>query len=1152
MERKGPYRIQSTSNLIGRSASPWGSVAETSAARFHEVEFTRSTRYAPQPPQAADFARASGIPPTDLNSSFPGSNGSRSFSFGPSPPTQDSRTQKIPSSGQTFAPFAGSEPHVSNISSNPFASPFWKLSSESNPMQSLSPTGRGPSGIADSPLGIDRQHKHNDSQSPASHSNLSNSTFDSPVQVHDLRGRRARVGVNGVRLSNMMLDEFPDQLITMSVIEELDLSNNKIRNLPHTITNLTRLRILDLSVNTLPGVSSLQQLYSLVAINLSRNRLSQLPGGMSNLTRLEELDVRENHISSLEPALSEMPSSLRLLDMKGNHISSIPESISKLVLLQELYFSDNQVTSIPEGLSHLNKLMIFDIGSNRISSIPVHVASISSLVQVTFDNNQISHIPREIGSMRNLSKLSVLNNPLEKLIAELSKQGTFSLLRYLRSSSEGLHGEDSAEAIRGRIFDQEKMISEMRHKYQSDLNSLQDRLKLSEFEKHSEITKNATLSARIAELESLLSGFDTQAVAQLKSANQELLHDKEKLQIELVEKERQYNEASARKNDLLTEAIKKIEDLVKRLQETEEENRLLVAEKNGFISHLETQLALAREGSEKSKLEMIFKGVRESSLQLRTCLNRIQGIGQQMNAIVFRMEFNDQSATLAYRAIQPPSGNVTLVCVELFCPMLSWDENPRLYAKAISKLNTKLRAKMESLNGYEVFTVGHVNLVAFSRPIDAIRWGLSCHENAQSLRMSEVVEPHDKHKYVPEMLEYQAIHFKISAHEGKPEVLHNIVANRFDYLGPDVQLVFTMASVCHPGQFLVTQGTLTSLTPSESDGIFEAYAMQTCHFPGIDVEIHPVCVHSFGQQFEPFPDIEPQNCFPSAAQQIIITLRSAQEEYTTLLRAVEQLEVDLANLLLAGLDSGSLQLQYEEKVAALVSRQQDLTQKFAAIITHQQDLRKILATIEMDRLQPIMSERDNLAERLSNMQSFVATISQATEPITSTAQPFLDRHESELTDESLSLDGSISSGVESDASKQSKDEAPRKLSIPNVEPISQLVQKVKGGRFRNLDEANSFLRSLVDQLPNKDSLLLDSASSLLSPTSARDRKSITSRSTPSSTSTSTSTTASASTSTTRRGRTTTTTPATTSSSSGVVQGRSSSKPPVPKMSGTTK
>lgn len=101
-------------------------------------------------------------------------------------------------------------------------------------------------------------------------------------------------------------------------IQKLLLNANELTTVDTTLMSLTGLRYLELSDNKLAelpeGINAWQQLQ---VLHLSGNRLTELPQSMASLKKLYHLNLSYNLLRSLPPVLDRM-SGLRELNLIGN------------------------------------------------------------------------------------------------------------------------------------------------------------------------------------------------------------------------------------------------------------------------------------------------------------------------------------------------------------------------------------------------------------------------------------------------------------------------------------------------------------------------------------------------------------------------------------------------------------------------------------------------------------------------------------------------------------------------------------------------------------------------------------------------------------------------------------------------------------------
>ncbi|MGK7886914.1 MAG: COR domain-containing protein [Crocosphaera sp.] len=204
--------------------------------------------------------------------------------------------------------------------------------------------------------------------------------------------------------------------------KELDLSGFELRELPSEIGNLTKLKSLILrkwdketrknvgnNLTSLPP--EIVQLTSLQQLDLSDNQLSSLPPEIVQLISLQQLDLSDNQLSSLPAEIGQL-TTLQQLNLSRNQLSSLPAEIGQLNSLQQLYLSYNRLSSLPAEIVQLNSLQQLDLSGNQLSSLPAEIVQLTSLQQLKLSGNQLSSLPAEIVQLKQLKQLDLRYNPV--------------------------------------------------------------------------------------------------------------------------------------------------------------------------------------------------------------------------------------------------------------------------------------------------------------------------------------------------------------------------------------------------------------------------------------------------------------------------------------------------------------------------------------------------------------------------------------------------------------------------------------------------------------------------------------------------------------------------------------------------------------------
>lgn len=162
--------------------------------------------------------------------------------------------------------------------------------------------------------------------------------------------------------SNKSLSSFPD-LRAYQSLKLLLLSHNQLTQVPPEIISLTTLEVLDLSFNKLKNdglPKCFFSLFSLKVLNLGFNNLTSL-FGFANLVNLEKLFVNNNEILEIPEELGHLP--LQVLILSFNQIKKVPGSLflnsdlSKVVLVGNP-LPDEVLKASFESISKLKSLLV--------------------------------------------------------------------------------------------------------------------------------------------------------------------------------------------------------------------------------------------------------------------------------------------------------------------------------------------------------------------------------------------------------------------------------------------------------------------------------------------------------------------------------------------------------------------------------------------------------------------------------------------------------------------------------------------------------------------------------------------------------------------------------------------------------------------------
>lgn len=175
-------------------------------------------------------------------------------------------------------------------------------------------------------------------------------------------------------------------------ISHLDLSFNLLADIPKSILNCKKLKVLD----------------------VRKNEITVVPKAICDLRALDQLLLSMNHIKSFD-----ISSSIKILDLSYNNITLIPtDFFKKLPSLQYLNLDSNQINHLPDDIGE--SIRELNISRNKLISIPLNLSNATKLLLLDVSHNQINNLPDSIFDLiYSLQKLYLNGNPIQ-LLPDLS------------------------------------------------------------------------------------------------------------------------------------------------------------------------------------------------------------------------------------------------------------------------------------------------------------------------------------------------------------------------------------------------------------------------------------------------------------------------------------------------------------------------------------------------------------------------------------------------------------------------------------------------------------------------------------------------------------------------------------------------------------
>lgn len=156
-------------------------------------------------------------------------------------------------------------------------------------------------------------------------------------------------------MNQVHLSKFPQEVLNMSYLTYLNMSNNCIKTLPKEIYGLTGLKFLDISSSKLKIIPfGISRLYRLECLIINDNNLSDFPEDFFGLEELKYLEINDNKFTELSEKMCCL-TSLVGLNISGNKIDCLFDGIDNLVNLKQIKLLRTLIKTVPDNFCFISQ-----------------------------------------------------------------------------------------------------------------------------------------------------------------------------------------------------------------------------------------------------------------------------------------------------------------------------------------------------------------------------------------------------------------------------------------------------------------------------------------------------------------------------------------------------------------------------------------------------------------------------------------------------------------------------------------------------------------------------------------------------------------------------------------------------------------------------
>ncbi len=213
--------------------------------------------------------------------------------------------------------------------------------------------------------------------------------------------------------------ELPEDINRMSDLEYLYLPRIASGKIPESIGMLQKLRYVYLSGGSISGElpKTLGNMHALEEFNLNNNQIQgAIPETIGNLSNVKILNLNDNNLSGPLPESLFRIESLGALNLSNNNLSGeIPDNINLPNIFSLLLSNNHLEGEIPPSIQNAKKLHSLKLESNKFSALPEEIGALESLRYFDISENRLSAIPDGFMNIHGIWHFNASNNLIEYL-----------------------------------------------------------------------------------------------------------------------------------------------------------------------------------------------------------------------------------------------------------------------------------------------------------------------------------------------------------------------------------------------------------------------------------------------------------------------------------------------------------------------------------------------------------------------------------------------------------------------------------------------------------------------------------------------------------------------------------------------------------------
>jgi Leucine-rich repeat (LRR) protein len=181
-------------------------------------------------------------------------------------------------------------------------------------------------------------------------------------------------------------------------LEFLDITSNKLRELPATLSALPALKILKISALNLQSIpENIGNLANLEDFSIY-GAYNKIPNSFGDLKKLNFLFLG-GYATTLPESFGNL-SSLTYFNASSTELKTLPKSFGNLKKLKEIVLDMSKIEVLPESFGELDALETLKLSQTQLKTFPKQIIPLKSIREVMFSGTNVGDIPEEISTMK--------------------------------------------------------------------------------------------------------------------------------------------------------------------------------------------------------------------------------------------------------------------------------------------------------------------------------------------------------------------------------------------------------------------------------------------------------------------------------------------------------------------------------------------------------------------------------------------------------------------------------------------------------------------------------------------------------------------------------------------------------------------------------